>query len=54
MDAMQADALRRAESMKLFERDGYIHFGVWREWWAEPDLEKREDILASFRKESTD
>lgn len=24
---------RRAESMRLFERDGRIHYGAWREWW---------------------
>lgn len=27
------DILRRAESMKLFERDGLIHYGKWRAWW---------------------
>lgn len=34
-DPMRIDReiLRAAESMKLFERDGMIHFGTWRQWW---------------------
>lgn len=52
MEAWHSDVLNRAESMKLFERDGKVYFGLWRRWWyAKPD--ERERVLAEFRRKGT-
>lgn len=50
MDLLQKDSIRRAESLKLFERDGMIFFGKWRDWWNAPK-EQADKLLAEFRKE---
>lgn len=51
MDLLQRETLRRAESMKLFERDGMIHYGKWREWWSASD-ERKAELLAKFKADS--
>lgn len=41
-------ARRAAERMKLFERDGMIHYGTWRSWWRAGTAQERA-ILKAFQ-----
>lgn len=45
MTTLNDDIRRRAESMKLFESDGLIHFGAWRRWWNQKDRTKAAEML---------
>jgi hypothetical protein len=50
MDQLQYEALRAAESMKLFERDGIIHMEPWRQWYrGRYDKEEAQKILDQFK-----
>lgn len=44
--------LRNAESMKLFERNGQIAFGKWREWSHAKTQEEADMLLKKFKEES--
>lgn len=42
-------ARHHAESMKLFERDGVIHMGVWRRWRKASTKQAADAVLAEFK-----
>lgn len=41
--------LRYANNMRLFERDGMIHWGPWRRWCYATSPEEAQAILQEFR-----
>ena len=49
MEVIHALTLRYAESMKLFTRDGLIHYGTWRRWLRAANKEEADSILRDFK-----
>mgnify|MGYP001615894031 CR=1 FL=1 len=48
MDITHAIALRYAKQMKLFERDGRIHYGMWRRWLRAANKSEADAIVRGF------
>ena len=46
-------AVRLAEGMKLFERNGKVHYGLWRRWYHAKTSQEADTVLQEFRNERT-